>query len=272
MLMEKISYEENTVLNLLKNFLNKNIGLPNNEIKHHLASFFQISDDSKKPFIDIINISIEECISKCYDYKTNFNFEQKAAIALSEHQEDFINIYIKNLKDEIDFFKIEPSLIIDPKLPFSNIEHIETLFESFDGEIIWLDKHFRTGSLHFINYFTNVSKLKLLIGSKNIINVDTKKINDEFKMKSSSLKKEWKSKDKDLIIKIITDGKLESEIHDRMLISDKIGCVLPPSNIIEKKFGMIIHISPKQIPIIKDFIIKRYWECSSTIENYKPIL
>ncbi|OGS22167.1 MAG: hypothetical protein A3J83_03685 [Elusimicrobia bacterium RIFOXYA2_FULL_40_6] len=113
--------------------------------------------------------------------------------------------------------------LLSPRKPFSNKKAIRDILGSCEKYIYWVDKYFSKVGLDWLSESLNCKKVK------NVkILMSSEKVDDALMSLYHDLRKEFESESVKIELKVITDHKLNSCIHDRWIIS-KNACYNTPS-------------------------------------------
>lgn len=162
-----------------------------------------------------------------------------AEIILQRLTEHGYNIYQKG-----------ETVLIKPEEKAEALQEIVTLLENLSkssNEILIVDKHFDMDGTRFLKYLRN--RVKLLIGKEKVDKVLKETLTSIRSVETRVLREE--------------DASL---IHDRFLLTDKIGFVVPPVNLWGKKLSLFVQIAPEYLSIVRDYI-ERLWNKTPKIEN-----
>jgi hypothetical protein len=113
--------------------------------------------------------------------------------------------------------------LITPGTPFSNKLQIRQTIDECDGYIYWIDKYFSVQGLELLSGFLNAEKIKYLK-----ILMSPEKADRKIRTLFKDFKKEMRNKGISCELRVITNSKLKSQIHDRWIIS-KYKCFNIPS-------------------------------------------
>jgi len=113
--------------------------------------------------------------------------------------------------------------LISPEKPFINRKIFWDIIKSFSKHIYWIDKYFSKAGFELLSESLNFKNIK-----KIYILMSVDKTNEKLKNIYKDFKKEMKSKNIICELRVITDKKVISSIHDRWIIS-KNCCFNVPS-------------------------------------------
>ncbi|MDK2907617.1 MAG: hypothetical protein PWQ87_75 [Candidatus Woesearchaeota archaeon] len=172
--------------------------------------------------------------------KSHF-INRKAFDCLREDKfEEFIterqNEIIKRIKKMTGFEEMqEEKTLISPQNPYTNrIIFVNTL-RSCDEYVYWVDKYFSKKGLELLAESIS-NKIKSI---KIIMSVD--KVDENFRDVFKDFKKEMSNKGISCELRVITDSKIKSAIHDRFIISKYDSYNVPSPDIVVR--GQLSEIS-----------------------------
>ncbi|QLH08562.1 GmrSD restriction endonuclease domain-containing protein [Candidatus Nitrosotenuis sp. DW1] len=113
--------------------------------------------------------------------------------------------------------------LITPEQPFSNRVAFWNAIKSCDGYIYWIDKYFSKEGLELLSQSLDTNRTKTV---KILISIE--KADEKFRSVFKDFRDELKNKNVICELRVITDSKLKSSIHDRWILS-KNNCYNIPS-------------------------------------------
>ncbi len=144
--------------------------------------------------------------------------------------------------------------LLSPGKPFSNKKAIRDVISSCEKHIYWVDKYFSRAGLDWLSESLNISKVKdirILMSSEKV----DKKLLSLYK----DLKKELKSDGIKCELRVISDNRLNADIHDRWIISENLCYNIPSTDTIAR--GQYSEV--KRTANFPPF--KEWWEKSKNI-------
>jgi len=117
--------------------------------------------------------------------------------------------------------------LLSPKTPFSNKKVVRDIIVSCQDYIYWVDKYFSRAGLDLLSESINVEKVK----SIRILMLP-EKVNEKFLSLYGDFRKEFKNYGVKCELRVITDKKLKSDIHDRWIISKNFCYNMPSTDTI----------------------------------------
>ncbi|MDE1868029.1 MAG: hypothetical protein KGI08_10020, partial [Thaumarchaeota archaeon] len=118
---------------------------------------------------------------------------------------------------------VQDHTLITPEQPFSNRVAFWNTIKSCDSYIYWVDKYFSKEGLELLSQSLDTNKTKTV---KIIISVE--KADEKLRSLFKDFREEMKNKNTICELRVITDSKLKSSIHDRWILS-KNSCFNIPS-------------------------------------------
>ena len=187
---------------------------------------------------------------KAFDYLLDNKFEE----FISEREKTIIS----KIKEMIGYDEIKTkTTLISPTSPFTNrIIFINTL-KSCDEYIYWVDKYFSKKGLELLAESVN-EKIKEI---KIIMSID--KVDKNFRSLFKDFRKEMQNKGINCELKVITEPKIKSSIHDRFLITKYDSYNIPSPDIIARGQLSEISKSDNKKQLEKEF--KDLWEKTKDI-------
>ncbi len=146
--------------------------------------------------------------------------------------------------------------LITPETPFSNKEHFVNVFNLSKKYIYWIDKYFTKMGLNLLLESIDPKRVKTIRILTSIDKVD-EKIKENFK----DFKKELKYKNVSCDLRVITDNKIKSSIHDRWIITDGYCYNVPSTDTLAR--GQYSEIKPT----LNRLPFKDWWEKSKDISK-----
>lgn len=133
-------------------------------------------------------------------------------------------VILGRIKDAIGLEgPVQDHTLITPEQPFSNRVAFWNTIKSCEDYIYWVDKYFSKEGLELLSQSLDTSKTKTV---KIIISVE--KADEKLRGLFKDLREEMKNKGVTCELRVITDSKLKSSIHDRWILS-KNSCFNIPS-------------------------------------------
>jgi len=119
--------------------------------------------------------------------------------------------------------------LLFPAMPFSNKKAIRDIINSCEKYIYWVDKYFSRTGLDWLSESLNTDKVK------NIrVLMLPEKANEKFLSLYSDFKKEFKGYGVKCELRVITDKKLRTDIHDRWIISKNLCYNMPSTDTVAR--------------------------------------
>jgi hypothetical protein len=119
--------------------------------------------------------------------------------------------------------------MLSPKTPFSNKKAIRDIIASCRKYIYWIDKYFSKAGLDLFSESLDTKKIK------NIrILMLPDRANEKFLSLYTDFKKEFESYGVKCELRVITDKKLKSDIHDRWIISENLCYNIPSTDTVAR--------------------------------------
>jgi len=171
-------------------------------------------DGNEKEFKDLLKTHFID--EKAYEHMMNDNFEG----FISARQE----IIYSKIRELIgaDTVKLE-SALISPDTPFSNKIMFWDTIKQCTGYIHWIDKYFSKKGLEILAESVDVNTVKEI---KIVMAIE--KVDESFRNLFKDFREQMKHKGVSSELRVITESKLKSSIHDRW-ISSKNKCFNIPS-------------------------------------------
>jgi hypothetical protein len=194
--------------------------------------------------------------------KTHFISQKAYGYLIDDDFEGFITerekIIILKIKEIIGFDEIKSeATLISPQNPFTNRIIFTNMLKSCDGYIYWVDKFFSKKGMELLSESVgkNIKKIKI------IMSID--KVDENFRSLYKSFKKEMQNKEIKCELKVITESKIKSSIHDRFIITKYESYNIPSPDIIARGQLSEISKSKNKEKLEKEF--KKLWETSKDI-------
>jgi len=119
--------------------------------------------------------------------------------------------------------------LLSPGKPFSNKKAIRDIISSCEKHIYWVDKYFSKAGLDWLSESLNTGKVKDI---RILMSFD--KVDKKFISLYKDLKKELKNNGVKCELRIISDNKLNADIHDRWIISENMCYNMPSTDTIAR--------------------------------------
>ncbi|MEW6557389.1 MAG: ORF6N domain-containing protein [Elusimicrobiota bacterium] len=120
---------------------------------------------------------------------------------------------------------IPEAVLISPEKPFSNKKNFKDIIRSCRKYIYWVDKYFSEIGLELLSESVDFEKVKIIK-----ILTSAEKVNEKLEKSFRDFKVELKNNDVICKLKVITDNKIRTSIHDRWLMSDNFCFNLPSTD------------------------------------------
>jgi len=147
--------------------------------------------------------------------------------------------------------------LLSPKTPFSNKKVVRDIIASCQDYIYWVDKYFSRAGLDLLSESINVEKVK----SIRILMLP-EKVNEKFLSLYGDFKKEFKNYGVKCELRVITDKKLKSDIHDRWIISKNFCYNMPSTDTIARGQFSEVKRTENRPPF------KKWWQKSKVIGRF----
>ncbi|MFH0948566.1 MAG: ORF6N domain-containing protein [Elusimicrobiota bacterium] len=119
--------------------------------------------------------------------------------------------------------------LLSPWKPFSNKKAIRDVIDSCEKYIYWVDKYFSKVGLDWLSESLNTNKVK------NIkILMSSEKVDEKFISLYKDFEKELKSDGVQCELRVIIDKKLNTDIHDRWIVSENLCYNMPSTDTIAR--------------------------------------
>ncbi|OGS32429.1 MAG: hypothetical protein A2474_04200 [Elusimicrobia bacterium RIFOXYC2_FULL_34_12] len=115
------------------------------------------------------------------------------------------------------------SILISPEKPFTNKKNFKDIIRSCKKHIYWVDKYFSKIGLELLADSVDIKKIKTII-----ILMSDDKVDDKLKNSFKDFEQELQNNNITCELRVISDNKIKSSIHDRWLIS-AVSCFNVPS-------------------------------------------
>jgi len=146
--------------------------------------------------------------------------------------------------------------LLSPKTPFSNKKAVRDIIASCQEYIYWVDKYFSRAGLDLLAESLDNKKVKDIR-----ILMLPEKVNEKFLSLYSDFKKEFKNYGIRCKLRVITDKKLKSDIHDRWIISKDFCCNMPSTDTVAR--GQFSEVKrTKNLPPFEE-----WWKKSKDVEK-----
>ena len=144
--------------------------------------------------------------------------------------EDKVQSHDKKIRTIFEVIhKQSETKLLSPKTPFSNKKTVRDIIATCQEYIYWVDKYFSRVGLDLLSESLNVKKVKdvrILMASKEV--------NEKFLSLYSDFQKEFKNYGIKCKLRVITDKKLKSDIHDRWIISKNLCYNMPSTDTVAR--------------------------------------
>ena len=119
--------------------------------------------------------------------------------------------------------------LLSPEKPFSNKKTIRDIISSCERHIYWVDKYFSRAGLDWLVESLNTGKVKDIR-----ILMSAEKVDKKFLSLYKDLKEELKNGGVKCELRVISDNKLNADIHDRWIISKNLCYNMPSTDTIAR--------------------------------------
>ena len=119
--------------------------------------------------------------------------------------------------------------LLSPGKPFSNKKAIRDIISSCEKYIYWVDKYFSRAGLDWLSESLNAGKVKEIR-----ILMSSEKADTKFLSLYKDLKEELKNDGMKCELRVISDNKLNADIHDRWIISENLCYNMPSTDTIAR--------------------------------------
>jgi superfamily I DNA and/or RNA helicase/very-short-patch-repair endonuclease len=165
------------------------------------------------------------------DSKKEINRIQQKIEELRKNE--IIDNYTKLSQDD-QLHKEQPTLIV-PGKPFSNKVLMWDAINLCDEYIYWFDKYFSTAGFRLLTQVlvdnNKVKKIKILTSPISLISLPK---NDQFKTLFKDFRQEMNNNGFECELRVITNPKIYSNIHDRWIMSKNICFNVPSTDVVER--------------------------------------
>lgn len=144
--------------------------------------------------------------------------------------------------------------LLSPGEPFSNKKAIRDVINSCEQYIYWVDKYFSRAGLDWLSDSLNTSKIKDIR-----ILMSSEKVDKKFLSLYKDFKKELKNDGIKCELRVISDNKLNADIHNRWILSENLCYNIPSTDTIAR--GQYSEV--KRTANFPPF--KEWWEKSKNI-------
>ncbi|MEI6832031.1 MAG: ORF6N domain-containing protein [Candidatus Omnitrophota bacterium] len=144
--------------------------------------------------------------------------------------EDKVQLHDKKIRTifEVIHRPLDAKLLF-PGKPFSNKKIVRDVISFCEKYIYWVDKYFSKAGLDWLSELLNTGKVK------NIrILMSSEKVDNKFLSLYKDLKEEFKSAGIKCELRVISDNKLNADIHDRWIISENLCYNMPSTDTIAR--------------------------------------
>ena len=148
------------------------------------------------------------------------------------------------------------AVLISPEKPFTNKKNFKDIIRSCRKHIYWVDKYFSKIGLELLVEALDVKKVRIV---KILMSED--KIDDKLKYLFRDFKQELQNNNVICELRIISDNKIKSSIHDRWLISAGSCFNIPSTDTIARGQYSEIKKTPNKPPF------ENWWNKSTDIEK-----
>ncbi|MFH0947566.1 MAG: ORF6N domain-containing protein [Elusimicrobiota bacterium] len=119
--------------------------------------------------------------------------------------------------------------LLSPDKPYSNKKAIRDVIGSCEKYIYWVDKYFSRAGLDWLSESLNTNKVKSIK-----ILMSSEKVDEKFISLYKDLEKELKIDGVKCELRIIIDKKLNTDIHDRWIISENLCYNMPSTDTVAR--------------------------------------
>jgi hypothetical protein len=148
----------------------------------------------------------------------------------------------------------EPSYLITPSEPFSNEIKMRRTLRACLDYIYWIDKFFRKSGLEWLNDEVNTQSVKMI---RILLSLET--VDEDLRKYFKSFKQEMKNRNVTSEMRVVTDIKLYSDIHDRWIICSNKSYNVPSVDVIKRgQFSEILQTESNPP-------FNKWWKASSDI-------
>lgn len=226
----------------------------NREIKRckkpslYVSEFIKTRNNNKIQFAEILKTHFIN--QKAFDYLLSDKFEE----FLSERE----NTITSKIKGIIGYNELKTEkTLISPANPFTNrIIFVNTL-KSCDEYIHWVDKYFSKNGLELLaeSIDEKIKEIKIIMSIE--------KADDNFRSLFKDFKEEISNRNIKCELRVITDPKIKSSIHDRFIITKYDAYNIPSPDIIAR--GQLSEISKSGNKVQLEMKFQDLWSKSKDI-------
>ena len=138
------------------------------------------------------------------------------------------------------------AILISPEKPFTNKKNFKDIIRSCRKHIYWVDKYFSKIGLELLSESVDIKKVKTI----KILMADDN-ADDKLSKSFKDFKQELQNNNVACELKIISDNKIKSVIHDRWLISDASCFNVPSTDTLARGQYSEIKKTPNRPPFEK---------------------
>lgn len=211
----------NSVVNMAWMSKDTNRIIHNSKPSEYIPKFIkECYHGNEKEFLEVLKTHLIN--EKAYDCLKNDDFER------------FINERNKIITQKIAELigAGEPTseqTLITPSDPFDNKILFGEAIQSCEGYIYWIDKYFSVKGLTFLKQFVNTDKVKEI---KILMSIE--KADDDLRSLFKDFKESFEKNGIKTELRVITDNKVRSLIHDRWILSKYQKYNIPSPDIIAR--------------------------------------
>ncbi|MFH0947744.1 MAG: ORF6N domain-containing protein, partial [Elusimicrobiota bacterium] len=148
------------------------------------------------------------------------------------------------------------AILISPEKPFTNKKNFKDIIRSCRKHIYWVDKYFSKIGLELLADSVDIEKVKVI---KILMSDD--KVDDKLKSSFRDFKQEFQNNNVKCELRVISDNKIKSVIHDRWLISAGSCFNVPSTDTLARGQYSEIKKTPNKPPF------EKWWNESIGITN-----
>jgi len=238
----------NSVLNMAWMSKDTNRIIHNSRPSEYIPKFItECYHGNEKEFLEVLRTHLIN--EKAYDCLKNDDFE-----GFISERDKIITQKIAELMDAGELPSEQK--LITPSDPFDNKILFGEAIQSCEGYLYWIDKYFSVKGLTFLKQFINVDKVKEIKILMSIEKAD-EDLRSLFKDFKESLEKHGIKTE----LRVITDNKVKSLIHDRWILSKYHKYNIPSPDIIAR--GQYSEIKQTNVTLPFD----DWWNSSKDIIN-----
>ncbi len=154
----------------------------------------------------------------------------KGILSKLNQLEDKVQLHDKEIKTIFEVIHSLPDTkLLSPRKPFSNKKTVRDIIGFCEKYIYWVDKYFSKAGLDWLSESINTSKVKNI---KILMSQDM--VNEKFKSLYKDLKEELINNGVQCELRVITDNKLNADIHDRWIISENLCYNMPSTDTVAR--------------------------------------